>query len=274
MHRPETDESPSRDHESDDELDDERDDEREQDGDNDRGGGRPAVTFDALVLAGGRSRRMGEDKTVLPLDGDPLVVRVTAALRHAGAASVIVVASPDNRQRVEDALATGHAAGPTGRIREPNREHPAPVLLTDRWPDSGPVGGLLTGLAAVSAPWVLLCAADLPFLAEESVTALVTAAYTADRASSTAATAFVPIVAERPQWLFGLYPRSVLAAMQVPFDAGERSVAGCLRSVQATVSPVVFADGLAGTLYDVDTPEDVDEAARRLQRSRRSVRKS
>jgi molybdopterin-guanine dinucleotide biosynthesis protein A len=41
-------------------------------------------TVNALVLAGGRSTRLGRDKVALPVDGRPLLARMVAlAARHA-----------------------------------------------------------------------------------------------------------------------------------------------------------------------------------------------
>ena len=41
--------------------------------------------FSGAVLTGGRSRRMGTDKALVAVEGRPMVVRVAAALRAAGA---------------------------------------------------------------------------------------------------------------------------------------------------------------------------------------------
>lgn len=47
-----------------------------------------------LVLAGGRSERMGRDKAWLPVDGTPALARVLAAGRGAGVDACVVVGSP------------------------------------------------------------------------------------------------------------------------------------------------------------------------------------
>jgi molybdenum cofactor guanylyltransferase len=47
-----------------------------------------------LVLAGGRSRRMGRDKAWLPVDGQPALLRVLAAGRGAGVGACVVVGAP------------------------------------------------------------------------------------------------------------------------------------------------------------------------------------
>ena len=48
----------------------------------------------AIVPAAGRSKRMGQPKLLLPIDGETLIARVVTALREGGAERVVVVAPP------------------------------------------------------------------------------------------------------------------------------------------------------------------------------------
>jgi molybdenum cofactor guanylyltransferase len=90
-----------------------------------------------LVLAGGRSERMGRDKAWLPVDGQPALLRVLAAGRDAGVRARVVVGSPGQSLprlppdvvRVDD---------PTDRRHE------------------GPLSGLAVGLEPLAAQGVAL----------------------------------------------------------------------------------------------------------------------
>jgi len=84
-----------------------------------------------------------------------MVASVVSAASAAGARRVVVVGPP----RPELALTAGDL-----RVV---REDP---------PGSGPVPAVRTGLAEVSAPWVLVLAADLPFVRATHLGALLTAA--------------------------------------------------------------------------------------------------
>lgn len=95
---------------------------------------RPPGEFDALVLAGGSSTRLGADKTRLTIGGTSLLDRVLAATRDA--ARVIVVG--DERR--------------TARPVQWLREDP---------PGSGPAAAVVTGLAEVRADLVVVLAGDL-----------------------------------------------------------------------------------------------------------------
>lgn len=97
------------------------------------------AVYDAIVLAGGRARRLGGiDKPGIGIGGVPLLDRVLAAV---GTPAVIVCAGP---------------ARPTARPVLWCREDP---------PGSGPVAGLAAALPATRGPVVLVVAADLPSLA-------------------------------------------------------------------------------------------------------------
>lgn len=95
----------------------------------------PAVGF---VLAGGQSSRMGSDKALLQLAGQPLVAHALSILRDAGLEARIAGARSD--------LASF-----------------APVLA-DSQPGLGPLGGICTALASTSAELAVFVSVDLPLL--------------------------------------------------------------------------------------------------------------
>jgi molybdopterin-guanine dinucleotide biosynthesis protein A len=111
----------------------------------------PEVDYDAIVVAGGRSSRLGTgvDKTRVPVEGVPLLDRVLAAV--AGARQRVVVGEP------------------------------RPVAVGVRWAREEPIGGgpaagVVAGLELVTAPMVMLLAGDLPRLDGATVRRLLVAA--------------------------------------------------------------------------------------------------
>jgi molybdopterin-guanine dinucleotide biosynthesis protein A len=93
-----------------------------------------------VLLAGGKSRRMGQDKRLLSVGEETLYVRSLSVLR-AIFERVMVVVAQDSPLVASD----------------------APVLR-DVIPHCGSLGGLYTGLKEAGTQWVFAAACDMPFL--------------------------------------------------------------------------------------------------------------
>ena len=94
-----------------------------------------------VVLAGGKSKRMGMDKRHLSVHGKPLLDRVTSVLLELFPEVLLVLAEEDI-SRQDD------------RIR----------IVTDLIPDCAAVGGLYTGLYHSRYSRVFVVACDMPFI--------------------------------------------------------------------------------------------------------------
>jgi len=97
------------------------------------------MTVSAAIMAGGQSKRMGQDKAWIELDGEPLIKRVADVLGEL-ADEVIVVAN------------------------DPRYEALGLRVVRDRWPQGGALGGIATGIGAATHDTVLVAACDMPFL--------------------------------------------------------------------------------------------------------------
>jgi len=94
----------------------------------------------AIVLAGGKSSRMGRPKSLLLFDGEPLIAQILRNLKNEFA-EIIVVAAPDQEL-------------PPLSVK----------LIRDDLPFQGPVGGMYYGLQAMSAEIGFVTSCDAPFL--------------------------------------------------------------------------------------------------------------
>ena len=139
----------------------------------------------AIVLAGGRSSRMGTPKALLDWHGGTLVRRVTGIL-----------------QRVADPVVVVHAEG------QELPPLPGVERAVDRAPDRGPLEGIAAGLRAVAdrCPAVFVSGTDLPFLHPDLVLALAAARAEHDLA--------VPVADGHVHHLCAVYRTDLLPAVE------------------------------------------------------------
>ncbi len=190
----------------------------------------PAHAFDAVVLAGGRGTRLGgTDKPGLIVGGQTLLGAVVSAVTSAGADRIVVVGP----QR---------PAAP-GRVRYAQEDPPG----------RGPVAALACGLEQVSAPLVVLLAADLPFLRPAHVARLLTAL----AAQETPGVVLLDDSAH-PQWLVSAW---LAAGLRVGLDRYPgRTLHGLLGPLDPVLLPDETTAGEPPAWLDCDTDGDLHRA--------------
>lgn len=175
------------------------------------------------VLCGGASRRMGRDKALLPIDGVAMAARVAAALREGGCDEVVAIGG--------DAIGLAQLGL---------------TFVADEFPGEGPLGGVITALAAhAGAAAVVVVACDLPALRPATVRALVAALPGHDVAVATAG---------RPQPVCAAWRPAAEATLRSAFAHGERRMMAAFASLSQVAVPVEVQD-----LANVNTPEDLSE---------------
>jgi molybdenum cofactor cytidylyltransferase len=188
-----------------------------------------------VVLAGGRSLRMGRLKALLPWPASnlPFVLHVTNTLRDAGAHPVGVVTGAHH-----DALAPVLAqAG-------------VPALFNPRHED-GQLSSLLHGLqwafSHTDGDWTLVTLVDVPDVAVDTVRALIAAS------RDTAARAVRPAIGDRHGHPV-LWHRATLPLLFAADPShGGRAVMHALVAAGQVLDVPVDDDGV---LRDIDTPAD------------------
>ena len=195
-----------------------------------------------IVLAGGRSSRMGTPKAALEWQGSTLLERVVDAVGRA-TGQVVVVRAPG---QALPALPAGVA------------------LVEDARPDRGPLEAMLAGMRAVEAEAevVFVAAVDLPFLHPAIVAGVI-------RAAGPGVDAAVPVADGRPQPLAAAYRMGLLPLVAELADGPTRRMGELLDRARVAwldgavllADPAVAAadPGLAG-LRDLDTPADLARA--------------
>jgi molybdenum cofactor cytidylyltransferase len=214
------------------------------------------VVIPAVVLAAGKSTRMGRLKAMLPLDGrDTFLTRIVQTFRAAGVDEVVVVVGHEGEAVIEDARERGAIAR---------------FVTNDRY-ESGQLSSVLAGLEAVDRPGtaaLLLTLVDVPMIAAATVQAVLA------RYRDTGA----PIVRPVNGDLHGhpvLIDRSLFGRLRQA-DAASGGAKPIVRGYASAVGDVTVND--PGAFRDIDTPDDYEQLLAEVQsdaggygRFRRSV---
>ncbi|OHC90571.1 MAG: hypothetical protein A3J99_02845 [Sideroxydans sp. RIFOXYD2_FULL_59_7] len=183
----------------------------------------------ALILAGGDSSRMGQDKAGLLLDGTTLLQRVTATMQDIFPAVIV-------------------------SVRQPRAEVALPQVC-DVQPDGGPLAGLVAGLAQVDTPWMFAVACDMPFI-QSAVIARMAELRGEQHA-------VVPMIGGHPQPLFAFYAKDALPTMRDALASGEKRVRAVLQRLDVRYveeAELRDFDPQFRSFLDLDTPQDYQAA--------------
>jgi molybdopterin-guanine dinucleotide biosynthesis protein A len=187
------------------------------------------------ILAGGRSSRMGTDKSfvrVLPERG-PLIEHILAQVVGLGDEALIVTNQPDEYAYL------------------------GLPLFADVLPDKGALGGLYSALQAAQRRHILCIACDMPFIVRPLLDYLLSL-----RAEGVAV---VPRLAGQPEPFRAIYQRDCQGTIRNALDAGRLRVTSIFSEMQ-----VRYVDEAEINRFDpdhlsfvnVNTPADLEQAQR------------
>ena len=188
----------------------------------------------AVIMAGGDSRRMGDDKATLLLGEQTLLQRVADVVTPLFAQVLV-------------------------SVRRPRPEIDLPQVC-DVHADAGPLAGLYAALDRATtpqAPWIFAVATDMPFVRPALIELLA-----ARRAGYDAV---VPVVHGHPQPLAAFYAASALAPISALLETpgGRRSLRAALSQLNVCYvgqSELIAADPQLRSFFDLDTPQDLAAA--------------
>ncbi|XID95499.1 molybdenum cofactor guanylyltransferase [Paenibacillaceae bacterium WGS1546] len=195
-----------------------------------------AVT--AVILAGGRGRRMGGcNKALLTLGGETIIQR---QLREVSAITddIIVVANDaDFAERLSGA----------GVAR----------VVPDRFAGAGPLAGAHAGFAAAAHPRIWLLGCDQPYASAAAVSLLL------QRMDKARALAAIPRIAGKLQPLHAVYRREAGAVAETLLRTGERKMLIWLERldrIDVEESELITFGLTPSFANDIDTPEQYERA--------------
>ena len=152
----------------------------------------PLKPFAAALLAGGKSRRMGSDKALLPVESDgrflPLWEKQWDLLKSLEPGEMLF-----------------------SGLERPGL--PADLrFLADRW-DAGPLGGIATCLDEIHTQWLLVVAVDMPKVTSICLAEMLHAAIDSG-------TGIIPVLSDKFEPVIAIYPK---AALQIAVEQIQQS---------------------------------------------------
>jgi molybdopterin-guanine dinucleotide biosynthesis protein A len=185
----------------------------------------------ALVLAGGRSVRMGEDKRFIKVGGHTLFDRVLDSLEPLVEELLISLAMESDRL-------------PTRGYR----------VVLDALPNCATLGGVYSGLSASGRDWVFAVACDMPFVNPSVIRTLADARDDADFV--------IPRLKSRLQPMHAFYRKTCLPVLAKMANAGDFRLQGlasspALHGLVVTDSEVIHSTEEELSFLNVNTPTDL-----------------
>ncbi|HEY6938075.1 MAG TPA: molybdenum cofactor guanylyltransferase [Terriglobales bacterium] len=189
-----------------------------------------------FVLAGGKSSRMGADKALLELGGKTLLLR-TLELARAVSEDVRIVGA---REKLKEFA----------------------LVVEDRYPNRGPLGGIHSALASTSSDFNLILAVDLPFLEKKFLQHLVAEALASD------AVVTLPRAGGGLQPLCAVYRRDFAVLAEQALAAGRNKIDTLFAktSVRIMEEDELARFAFSAAMFDnLNTREEWERARQRLQ---------
>ncbi|MHB8799430.1 MAG: molybdenum cofactor guanylyltransferase [Thermoanaerobaculia bacterium] len=175
----------------------------------------------AVILAGGASSRMGRDKSLVLVDGKPLIQRVREQLSR----------------RFDDVLISTNEKEKYAFLEAP--------CVPDLLPGHGPLMGIRTAVEAARHDRVFVTACDIPIMDDDTVERMLVLSEDFD--------CVIPRSRVGHEPLFAVYRKSAIPAMCDVLDSGERRI----RAVFPRVRTHVFDLGPAEWFRNLNTREDL-----------------
>lgn len=192
----------------------------------------------AIVVAGGKSRRLGQDKRFIEVGGQMLLDRALVTLEALFPEVIVVVAEKSQDLNVRNS-----------------------VLVEDLIPDRGSLGGLYTGLAYAKHPRAFAIACDMPFLNPAIIRYLVELDIRAD--------VVMPKLATGLQPMHAVYSTRCVAVLEEMARTQRLRIHELAQHPTLTVHLVPQADLVRldpdlRSFHNINTPEDLERARKLL----------
>jgi molybdopterin-guanine dinucleotide biosynthesis protein A len=179
------------------------------------------------ILAGGQSRRMGQEKAFLTVGDRPVIQRVLWSIADLSDDVLIVTNTPDMYR------------------------HLGQRMVSDVYLGKGALGGIYTAIHAARYPYCLVVACDMPFLNTDLLSHLMTL--------STDFDVVIPLIRDFPETMHAIYGKTCLEPIERCLSADQLKIIGFFDDVRVHYVPreeVARYDPAFQSFLNMNTPDD------------------
>lgn len=187
----------------------------------------------SIIVAGGKSTRLGRTKALEIIDGKSLIKRIVERLKPL-TSQILIVTSPE-----QSGLSI------VGK----------PEILVDLFPGKGPLGGLYTGLLASRSPRSVVVACDMPFLNQDLLSYMVQISASFDLV--------LPRLNNMVEPLHAVYSKDCLGPLEHLLKLGSLSLLELLTLINVRyveAEEINRFDPEHLSFFNVNTEDDLDNA--------------
>lgn len=181
----------------------------------------------AMVLCGGKSKRMGRPKAFLPYEGSTMIAHIVNTLNELFTKTLLVSNEPEQYEDL------------------------GLDVVKDILPFRGPMGGILSGLLVAETEHAFVIACDMPLVSKKIIREMTEVRHGHDVVVLSHSNGIEP--------LLGVYSKTCIKPLEESLFAGSLSVQDLIGSLKTTTfkcDDPKFESDILPPYFNINTPQD------------------
>jgi len=183
-----------------------------------------------VILAGGKSKRMGTNKAFLEINGQRMIDQIVDIFKNTFEEVILVTNSPIEYLHLD--------------LR----------IVTDLVPNKGALGGIFTGLFYASFHHIFVTACDMPFLNKGFIDYMVSKAGNFD--------AVVPLSSDGLEPLHAIYSKRCIRHIETQLESDDLKITNFypkVRVKEISHHEILSFDPKSSLFFNINTTEDMEK---------------
>lgn len=181
----------------------------------------------AMVLCGGRSKRMGRPKAFLPYEGSTIISHIVATMTELFVRTILITNEPEAYEDL------------------------GVDVVKDILPHRGPMGGILSGLVTSETEYAFVIACDMPLVSKKLIRGMTETRHGYDVVVLSHEDGLEP--------LLGIYSTSCIKPLEESLFAGNLSVQDLITGLKTTTfkfNSQKYEPDVLPPYFNINTPQD------------------